>query len=153
MKFDYDSETNEYVCPKCDSRYDKYNSLFKHYQRNHSQEANNEDKTVTVIDSSRDKIVTAMNKDDNVENDDIQSLMSIEKNDDKTVTNDDKIYTSTDKINDISIDKKGAKIAFNLVLVIVGIAFLSILYKKGFFDPLLNKMKLPAQNYQRSIFS
>jgi len=41
MKFDYDLEKKEYICPVCDARYSKYNSIFKHYQRKHS--SNNKD--------------------------------------------------------------------------------------------------------------
>jgi len=40
MKFEFDLEKKEYVCPVCGARYSKYNGIFKHYQRKHSNNKN-----------------------------------------------------------------------------------------------------------------
>ena len=152
MKFDYDVETKEHVCPECSKRYDKYNSLFKHYQRNHSKETDSDDKTVTVINSSRDNLVTAMNKDDRINT-------SMDKNDDASIDknskNNDVSIVSSENVDNGdtqsigSIDRKDDKIAFNLALFIIGITLIYMLYRKGFFDSLLEGLRLTAQNKQR----
>ena len=119
MKFDYDSKTKEYVCPNCDSRYDKYNSLFKHYQRNHSQEVNNDDKTVTVIDSSRD-------------NNDIFNDMSIDRHSDKVENNDLSTETYGETQEKSLTNRK--KLALSLMIFTLGMFLLLIAFKRGWFD-------------------
>ena len=76
MNFNYDDITKEYVCSECSERYDKYNSFFKHYQRNHSKKTNNDAESMAITDSSRDN---SMN---NEINEDILSK-SLDKRDNK----------------------------------------------------------------------
>lgn len=131
MKFDYNNETKEYVCPECGQNYEQYNSLFKHYQRTHPASRNNDDKTPFINDTSRTNSLT---KDDKI----------------VTISRDKSVIS--DKINDISIDKERAKkVLINILIFSMGIVLIGILYKKGFFDPLSERFR-PVTQKQRSIF-
>ena len=122
--------------------YEQYNSLFKHYQRTHPIARNNDNKTAIVIDPSRTNSLTSRNNDDN--------------NDDKTaiVIDSSRTKSLTSRNNDnkrVAVKKNNNKTYFLILFFVVGILSFGILYKKGFFEPLLERLGLVTQK-QRSIF-
>jgi len=120
MKFNYDEEKKEYVCPICGARYSQYNSLFKHYQRKHESDKENVKGKLHVI-AQPSKISS---RDDSMNEFEVKSLGE-----------------SVNKPKDVKNNKPN-KTKLYLTLFIAGLFVLYILYKRGFFNPILNRSNI-----------
>jgi len=166
MKFEYDLEKKEYICPVCGARYSKYNSIFKHYQRKHNNnnkdvdgnvQGNKEGKLNVITQSS--EILRKNDKKDVFANDsDVKSIDESMKINDQPIdksnefevdeSNKNKKYLEKkEKFND-KVGRTNDRIVLYVTLFIVGLFVLYILYKRGFFDPILNRFRSQEGNYQ-----
>jgi len=165
MKFEYNLKKREYTCPVCKARYSKYNSIFKHYQRKHSNNLNkegnikeNKEGKLNVIAQSSE-ILRKDNKKDDFQNDsEVKSIDESMKINDHSKeksnkfevdeSNENKKYLKKkEKLND-KVGKANDSVRLYLTLFIVGLTILYILYKRGFFDPILNRFRSQEGNYQ-----
>jgi len=165
MKFEYDLEKKEYICPVCGARYSKYNSIFKHYQRKHSSNKDvkgnikeNKEGKLNVIAQSSEILRKDDKKDDFANDSDVKSIdksmnfidQQIDKSNEFEVDepNKNKKYIKKkEKLND-KVSKINDRVKLYVTLFIVGVIILYILYKRGFFDPIINPFRSQEGNYQ-----
>jgi len=165
MKFEYDLEKKEYICPVCGARYSKYNSIFKHYQRKHSNNKDvkgnikeNKEGKLNVIAQSSEILRKEGKKDDFANDSDVKSIgesmnfndQPIDKSNEFEMDepNKNKKYLKKkEKFND-KVSKTNDSFVLYVTLFIVGLIILYILYKRGFFDPILNRFRSQEGNYQ-----
>jgi len=165
MKFEYNLEKREYICPVCGARYSKYNSIFKHYQRKHSNNLNeegnikeNKEGKLNVIAQSSEILRKEGKKDDFANDSDVKSIdksmkindHSIEKSNEFEVDepNKNKKHLEKKEKPNEKVSKANDRIVLYVTLFIVGLMVLYILYKRGFFDPILNRFRSQEGNYQ-----
>ena len=81
MKFEDNLEKREYICPVCNARYSKYNSIFKHYQRKHGNNLKekgnikeNKEGKLNVIAQSSEILRKEGKKDDFANDSDVKSI-------------------------------------------------------------------------------
>jgi len=166
MKFDYDLEKKEYICPVCDARYSKYNSIFKHYQRKHSSNnkdvdgnvKGNKEGKLNVIAQSSEILRNDDKKDDFANDSDVKSIdesmkindQPIDKSNDFEVdeSNKNKKYLEKKEKPNNKVSKTNDRVKLYVTLFIAGLFILYILYKRGFFDPILNRFRSQEGNYQ-----
>jgi len=166
MKFDYDFGKKEYICPVCGARYSKYNSIFKHYERKHNNnnkdvdgnvQGNKEGKLNVITQSS--EILRKDDKKDVFANDsDVKSIdesmnfndQPIDKSNEFEVdeSNKNKKHLEKKEKPNEKVSKANDRIVLYVTLFIVGLMVLYILYKRGFFDPILNRFRSQEVNYQ-----
>ena len=165
MKFEYNLEKREYICPVCSARYSKYNSIFKHYQRKHSSNKDvkgnikeNKEGKLNVIAQSSEILRKDDKKDDFANDSDVKSIdksmnfidQQIDKSNEFEVDepNKNKKYIKKkEKLND-KVSKINDRVKLYVTLFIVGVIILYILYKRGFFDPIINPFRSQEGNYQ-----
>ena len=165
MKFEYDLEKKEYICPVCGAKYSKYNSIFKHYQRKHSNNLNeegnikeNKEGKLNVITQSSEILRKDDKKDVFANDSDVKSIdesmiindQPIDKSNEFKVDepNKNKKYIKKkEKFND-KVGRTNDRVVLYVTLFIVGLIILYILYKRGFFDPILNRFRSQEGNYQ-----
>jgi len=165
MKFEYNLEKREYICPVCGARYSKYNSIFKHYQRKHSNNKDvdgnlqgNKEGKLNVITQSSEILRKDDKKDDFANDSDVKSIdksmnfndQPIDKSNEFEVdeSNKNKKYIKKkEKFND-KVGRTNDRVVLYVTLFIVGLFVLYILYKRGFFDPIFNRFRSQEGNYQ-----
>jgi len=163
MKFEYDLEKKEYICPVCGARYSKYNSIYKHYQRKHSNNLNeegnikeNKEGKLNVITQSSEILRKDDKKDVFANDSDVKSIdesmkindQPIDKSNEFEVDEPNKKYLKKkEKFND-KVSKSSDSVVLYVTLFIAGLFILYILYKRGFFDPILNRFRSQEGNYQ-----
>ena len=165
MKFEYNLEKREYICPVCGARYSKYNSIFKHYKRKHSNNLNeegnikeNKEGKLNVIAQSSEILRKEGKKDDFANDSDVKSIdksmkindHSIEKSNEFEVDepNKNKKYIKKKEKFNEKVGRTNDRVKLYVTLFIVGLFILYILYKRGFFDPILNRFRSQEGNYQ-----
>jgi len=165
MKFEYDLEKKEYICPVCNARYSKYNSIFKHYKRKHRNNLNGEgnikeDKEgkLNVIAQSSEILRKEGKKDDYSDDSDVKSIDKSMKINDQQIDKSNKFEVDEsnknkkhlkkkEKLND-KVGKTNDKAKLYVTLFIIGLFILYILYKRGFFDPIFNRLRSQEGNNQ-----
>ena len=165
MKFEYNLEKREYICPVCGARYSKYNSIFKHYQRKHSNNLNeegnikeNKEGKLNVIAQSSEILRKEGKKDDFANDSDVKSIDKSMKINDQPIDKSNEFEVDEPNKNKKHLEKKekpnekvskaNDRIVLYVTLFIVGLMVLYILYKRGFFDPILNRFRSQEGNYQ-----
>jgi len=154
MKFEYNLEKREYICPVCGARYSKYNSIFKHYQRKHSNNLNeegnikeNKEGKLNVIAQSSEILRKDDKKDDFANDSDVKSIDKSNEFEVDESNKNKKYLEKKEKFND-KVSKANDRVVLYVTLFIVGLFVLYILYKRGFFDPILNRFRSQEGNYQ-----